>query len=256
MKYVIYLRVSTKEQDLRTQQQKVLRVLKERFGEDIEYMIFTDEISSRKPLNKREGIQAALKSLERGDTLVALKIDRIARNEAELHKIKGFLKKYEMEIIMIDQPELQTSAMFSLYAMFAAMEVKMIRERIKEKLHEKQQRGERTGSIRYGFKLDKDNLILVNGKKKGEKILKEGMLLEEDKEQECLTHMCNLFDQRLSYKQVSDAINAMGYRNRQGRPWNHALVYKILIRTGRTRFRPKLLENGVDCWTHEQTLAS
>jgi DNA invertase Pin-like site-specific DNA recombinase len=255
-RYIIYLRVSTKEQDLRTQEQKVLRVLKERFGENIEYMIFTDEISSRKPLNAREGMQAALKSLKRGDTLVALKIDRIARNESELHTIKDFLKNYDMEMIMIDQPELQTSAMFSLYAMFSAMEVKMIRERIEEKLHEKQERGERTGSVRYGFRLDEANLILVNGKKKGEKVLKEGMLIENDKEQQCLNHMYSFFDQGMSYKQVSDAVNAMGYTNRHGRPWNHAHVYQILIRSGRTRFREKVQKEGVDCWTHEQKLKS
>ncbi len=256
MRYIIYLRISTVEQDLRTQEQKVLRYLRQKYGDEITYLLFTDSISTRKPLNEREGVQAALKSLREGDVLVALKIDRLARNEMELHMINHFIKKYKMELIMVDQPELHNAAMFSLYAMFAAMEVKMIRERIRDKLHEKQQRGERTGDVRYGFKLDQNNKILVNGSRKGEKILKAGMLIEQDKEQECLKYMCELFDQGFSYRQIAKMINFRGYKNRKGNEWDHGTVYRLLIRAGRTRFLEKLQISKEDPWTQEQRLQS
>jgi DNA invertase Pin-like site-specific DNA recombinase len=48
MKYVIYLRVSTKEQDLRTQEQKCLSYLKSLGNSDFKYLIFTDSITSKK----------------------------------------------------------------------------------------------------------------------------------------------------------------------------------------------------------------
>ncbi len=255
MKYVIYLRISTKEQDLRTQEQKVLRVLREKEGKDVEYMIFTDSISTKKPLRKRRGLQEALNSLKRGDVLVGQKVDRIARNEEEAHTIKSFLEENKIGIYMIDQPGVSDPFIFSIYAAVAAQEVKLIRERIKDKLHAKQERGERTGAVRYGYRLDEDNPILINGKDKI-KVLKPGMLLPRQDEQECLNLMCKLFDLGNSYRMVAHMINNLGYKNRKGNQWSHATVYRILIRTGRTRFRNQLQETEESAWTRRQKLLS
>ncbi len=245
MKYVIYLRVSTKEQDLRTQEQKCLRFLREKNQGIFEYVIFTDSISSKKPLDERKGIQEALHSLKRGDILVGQKVDRIARNEKEAHIIRDFLEENKIGIMMIDQPGIEDPLVFSIYAAVAAKEVKLIRERIKDKLHEKQERGERTGSVRYGYTLDEANLILVNGKDK-KKTLKAGILLENLEEQTVLQRMCELFDQGFSYRQISKILECQGYKNRNGNPWQHMSIYRILIRTGRTRFleKPESIEGS------------
>ncbi len=249
MKYVIYLRVSTKEQDLRTQEQRCVNFLKTLNEKEFEYVIFTDSISSRKPLVKRKGINDALNALRKGDVLIGQKVDRLARNEAEAHKIKDFLHANNIGILMIDQPGITDPFIFSIYAAVAAKEVAFIRERIKHKLDGKKERNERTGKVPYGFTLDKENLIEVNGPDK-KKVLKPGLLLQESREQLALARMCELFDIGLSFRRIAQVLDDEGYKNRVGKSFQHMSIYRILHRTGRTRSLDQPLEEKESLWSH------
>lgn len=248
MKYVIYLRVSTKEQDLRTQEQKCLNYLRSLDKQDFPYLIFTDSITSKKPLEKRQGLNDALNSLERGDVLIGQRVDRLARNELEAHKIKDFLIKNNIGIMMIDQPGITDPLIFSVYAAVAAKEVAVLRERIKDKLWAKKERNERTGKVPYGYRLDEDNLIHVNGPKRT-KILKPGLLLEEPSEQKALEEMITLFDQGLSYRRIAEVLSDLGYQQRGGKRFAHTSICHILHRIGKVRLRDQVLEESKSLWS-------
>ncbi len=248
MKYVIYLRVSTKEQDLRTQEQKCLSYLKSLDDSEFKYLIFTDSITSKKPLHKRQGLNDALNALDRGDVLVGQRVDRLARNELEAHKIKEFLLKNKIGITMIDQPGITDPLIFSVYAALAAKEVTLIRERIKDKLWAKKERNERTGKVPYGFTLDKDCLISVNGENK-QKTLKPGLLLEDPSEQLILGQMATLFDQGLSYRRISAVLTDLGYCNRVKKPFQANSIYRILRRIGKVRLKDQPLEESKPLWS-------
>ncbi len=249
MKYVIYLRVSTKEQDLRTQEQKCLKFLQNlNEGKEFTYSIFTDLITSKKPLEKRNGLNSALNALERGDVLVGQRVDRLARNELEAHKIKDFLIKNNIGILMIDQPGITDPLIFSIYAAVAAKEVAVLRERIKDKLWAKKQRSERTGGVPYGFTLNREKLVEVNGPDR-KKILKPGILIEHPQEQEVLQQMITLFDQGLSYRRISEVLYDLGHRQRAGKKFAHTSICHILHRTGRARQRGQPLQESKPLWS-------
>jgi DNA invertase Pin-like site-specific DNA recombinase len=248
MKYVIYLRVSTKEQDLRTQEQKCLSYLKSLGNSDFKYLIFTDSITSKKPLHKRKGLNDALNALERGDVLVGQRVDRLARNELEAHKIKEFLLNNKIGIMMIDQPGIKDPLIFSVYAAMAAQEVTLIRERIKDKLWAKKERKERTGKVPYGFTLDNEALVLVNGENK-QKVLKPGLLLEDNSEQVILNQMTELFDVGLSYRRIAEVLTDLGYHNRVKKPFQANSIYRILRRIGKVRSKGQPLEDSKPLWS-------
>jgi DNA invertase Pin-like site-specific DNA recombinase len=235
MKYVIYLRVSTQEQDHRTQEQKCLQFLKHQDANPFEYLIYKDKITSRKPLLKREGLQGALKSLRKGDILVAMRTDRLARN---LHETTCIIHELEMkgaDILLIDQPGIKNKVLLGLYAGMAEEEGKMIRKRIKDKLDVKRMRNERVSRyIPYGYKLDMESSVEVNTLNR-KKVTKPGLLIEEFREQQVLTLMCRLFDQGYSFRNIALLLNKRGYLNRNEKPFQQMTIYRILLRTGRAR---------------------
>lgn len=230
MKYVIYLRVSTDEQDLRTQEQKCMKFLRYHDSSDFDYQIFSDKISSRKSLDKRLGIQGALNSLKPGDVLVGQKLDRLARNSYETHCILHMLEIKKCEVIMIDQPGIKNKVILGMYAGIAEEEVKTIRERIKDKLSAKKERNERiSGRLPYGYTLDPVNLVEVNGPNKT-KVLKPGYLVPESHEQMVLSLMFRFFDEGKSYRQIARILTDLGYRSRRGTPFPHMSIYQLIAK--------------------------
>lgn len=238
MKYVIYLRVSTKKQDMRTQLDYCIRFLKAHHGGTFQYLVFQDEITTRKAIKKREGFQSAMAAIQPGDVLVAMRLDRLSRNLYEITGIINDLDIKKAEAMLVDQPGIKNKVMLGLYAGMAEEEVKLIRRRVKEKLTAKVYRGERTNiSMPYGKSLDMENLIPIKNKDGNGVTMKPGILLENAQELHALDLMCTLFDAGLSYDSVCRELTNRGYLNRAGKPFQQTSVLRILNRTG--RHRPK-----------------
>jgi DNA invertase Pin-like site-specific DNA recombinase len=236
MKYIIYLRVSTDEQDNRTQEQKCLKFLKANDPTDFKYEIYSDKITSRKSLEDRPGIMAALWAVGKGDVFVGQKIDRLARNAYEAHHIQRILDMKKADLILVDQPGIKNKVIFGVYAGIAEEEGKAIRARIRDKMEAKKERNERvSGRLPYGYnKLDQNKLVEVNGPGKT-KVLKPGLLLPESSEQLVLAQMFQWFDEGMSCRNIALELEKLGYKNREGKPFQHMSIYRILRRTGRTR---------------------
>lgn len=244
MKYVIYLRVSTEDQDLRTQQEKCLQFLENHNKGSFDYLLFTDKKSSKKPMERREGLQNALKVLNSGDILVAMRLDRISRKLHETTCLIELLNEKKAEVILVDQPGIKSKVLLGLYAGLAEDEVILLGKRIKEKLDIKKTRNERiSGRLPYGYKLDMDNLISIKTRDKKEWTMKPGYLLPDTDEQKVLSLMCQLFDEGKSHRYISRLLIDQGYKNRQGTPFHHMTVYRILARIGKTRSLDPLLED-------------
>ncbi len=234
MKYVIYLRVSTKKQDKDTQLQMCMEFLRKNVGTQFEFIVYFDEITSKKPLHKREGMRQALHAIDRGDVLVGQRVDRLARHSYETHFIKTLLDAKGAELMLTEQPGIKNKVIFGTYIGIAEEEGNLIRERTRNKLAAKKNKGERTGTVLFGYDLDQINLILVNGPDQT-KVLKPGLLIPNVLEQEQLGVMCQLFDEGLSFRQITHTLNNRGYRNREGNPFQHNSIYRIVSRTGRKR---------------------
>ncbi|EMA6344868.1 recombinase family protein [Bacillus cytotoxicus] len=126
MALIGYARVSTKDQDLGLQIDK----LKEYGCEKI----FTEKQSGAK--RNREELNNALEYLRSGDKLVVYKIDRLARSTFDLHKIVRELDERNISVVFIKEKiDFSTPAgklMFTMLGAIAEFERDLINERTSE----------------------------------------------------------------------------------------------------------------------------
>lgn len=229
MKYLIYLRVSTDEQDLETQLDHCLRFIKNRDKSEFKYEVYRDKITSRKPLLEREGGIAMLDSLEKGDVIIAMRLDRIARKLHETTQLIHILDTRGGEILLVEQPGINNKIMLGLYAGMAEEEVKLLRKRVSEKLESKKHRGERySRHLPYGFAMHETKTVPIRVGK--EVVLKRGVLVPLYEEQRALLVMKELFAEGRSYHNIAKILEDLGYKNRVGKPFQKMSIYRILAR--------------------------
>lgn len=232
MKYLIYLRVSTDKQDVDMQKKLCLEYLA-RQPEKHPYKIYNEgDLSTQIKVKKRPKLQQMLQEINPGDTVLLYNLDRLDRDHIEMvilyRKIKNDLKAKLHSLT----DEYQDEFTVGLMGVIAHREREKTREKTRNALKAKKQDMHRTGTVPYGFTLDQENLILVNGPEHGRKVLKPGKLIPLSQEQEVLSVMCRLFDEGKSFRQIANSLNDQGYRNRKGNPFQHMSIYRILSRTG------------------------
>jgi len=241
MKYLIYLRVSTDLQDTETQLDHCLRFIKQRDNTNFEYEVFRDKITSRKELFKREGGKEMFSRLKRGDIIISIRLDRIARKLYETTQLIDVLDKAGAEILLVDQPGITNKIMLGLYAGMAEEEVKLLRKRVKEKLETKKNRGERYSRfLPYGYGLHETKLVPI--KVGDEVVMKRGVLVPIYEEQEVLARMYQLSAEGMSHQRIAKALTESGYMNREGRPFQKMSIYRILSRKENTTSSDQLQE--------------
>ncbi|QFT88083.1 Transposon gamma-delta resolvase [Bacillus sp. THAF10] len=126
MSLIGYGRVSTNDQDLSLQEEK----LKE-YGCD---KIFMEKQSGAK--SDREELAKALDYLREGDKLVIYKLDRLARSTFDLHKIANELQDRKVGLVFIkEQIDFTTPSgklMFTMLGAIAEFERDLINDRTRE----------------------------------------------------------------------------------------------------------------------------
>lgn len=233
MKYLIYLRVSTDQQDTETQLDHCLRFIKQKDPTDFKYQVFRDKISSRKELFKREGGMEMLNTLRRGDIIISIRLDRISRKLYETTQLIDALDKAGAEIMLVDQPGITNKIMLGIYAGMAEEEVKLLRKRVTEKLDSKRRRGERYSRfLPYGFGLHETKLVPI--KVGDEIVMKRGVLVPIYEEQKALDLMIQFSEQGMPHSRIAKELTALGYRNREGNSFQKMSIYRILSRREHT----------------------
>lgn len=226
----IYLRVSTDQQDERTQMDHIERFLMNTGQGSVPRKVYKDKKTSKKTLIKRSGGAELFRDLQPGDTIVAMRLDRLARSLTETALLTDAMDIKNVEIILVEQPGIKNKIMLGLYAGMAEEEVKLLRKRISEKLSSKKQRGERYSKILpYGYALHETKLVPV---KQGHKILmKRGVLIPVHEEQQILKIMQALHSDGYSYAQICRHLEDLGHKNREGKPFQKMTIFRILRRT-------------------------
>ena len=144
-----YARVSSISQDYENQ---VLR-LKEAGCEEI----FSEKMSG-KSADNREQLQAALKWVRKGDTLIVAKLDRLARNTEDLLKIIRQLQEKGAHFIALDNPTIDTTSpqgefMLTILAAVAKFERSLINSRCDEG-----RKAAKIKGVQFGRKTKLDNV--------------------------------------------------------------------------------------------------
>ncbi len=154
-----YIRVSTVEQNTARQDEQLN-------GLNLDE-VFTDHASGKD--TARPQLQAALKHLRKGDSLIVYSMDRLARNLDDLRKIvkelteRGVAVQFIKEsLIFTGEDSPMSNLLLSVMGAFAEFERSLIRERIKEGIEVAKMKGVYKGrkpsldSARISYLLKRD----------------------------------------------------------------------------------------------------
>jgi len=222
MKTLAYIRVSTEAQADSgaglDAQLNACESYAKRHGLTI-HKIYRDEgIGGAVDLEDRPGLMDMLNDLEKGDTLLCAKRDRVARGD-HMAIIQMAVNKKKARIISCagegtegDQDDPMSYMMRGMTDLFAGFERLLIKSRTKAALQAMKRDGKRVGHIPFGFQLAQGGVYLE----------------ESPQEQDILRQMSELRAEGLSIRDIADALNERNAFNRGGRKWNHASVHRIL----------------------------
>lgn len=179
--------------------------------------VFRDEgVSGKTGLDKRPALLDAIAELEKGDTLIVAKRDRLGRDPLVVAMIESAVKRKGARIVSAagegtDSDSPSDILMRRLVDAFAEYERLVIGARTKAALQAKKSRGERTGSIPYGYRCD------------------DGTNLTPDTdEQDVIAQVQQLQTEGLSLRAIAARLTAANRPSRGGAAWHPQTIKNIL----------------------------
>lgn len=163
-----YLRVSTDEQSLGADAQRAaIESWASRNGVVIATWCADLGVSGAAPLERRPGLMQAIDALkEHGASLLLVaKRDRLARDVVGAAMIERLVVRCGSKVVSAagegtDNDDPSSQLMRTMVDAFAQYERAIIRARTKSALAVKKSRGERVGTVSYGYQLSADGLSL------------------------------------------------------------------------------------------------
>lgn len=221
MTYLIYSRVSTDKQSVETQNKLCLDWCMSQMDYKKHLMFEDPDTSSKICMLKREGLQNMLSCVRKGDTVVVFKLDRFARDEIEALTIYKTIENRKARIFSITEGECE-SFMRMIYAGLSHKERNDISTRTKARMQFLKSHNCSMGGIPYGKKL------AVNIQRSEENRHLPIKLTDNLQEIAVLKEMQRLKASGLTFREVTDSLNAAKLFNRKGKHWNHASVFRII----------------------------
>lgn len=178
---------------------------------------FEDAGLSAKRADNRPGLQAALEAAcEAGGALVVYSLSRLARSTTDAIAIAVRLERAGADLVSLTERIDTTSAagkmVFRMLAVLAEFERDLVSERTKAALAHKARRGERTGDIPFGWRLDEGGV----------------MLLEVPAEQAISAEIRGWRAAGWSYRRIAAALTERGILTKKGNArWTHQAVASI-----------------------------
>jgi DNA invertase Pin-like site-specific DNA recombinase len=221
-KAIGYARASTSRQDLSPGAQRAA-VETWAAAHGVTVVVWFEDlgISGGADLDKRPGLLGAIDALRThgaGALLVARR-DRLARDVLVNAMVERLCERVGARIQSADGagngagPE--AALMRNIVAAFSAYERMLIRARTKAALALKRERGERTGTVRYGYRVAEDGKTL----------------LPDDHEQAVIARARELRAEGASLRAVGRTLLAEGMTPRTGRAWNPQVVARMTAST-------------------------
>jgi DNA invertase Pin-like site-specific DNA recombinase len=219
MKAIGYIRVSTEKQadsgvSLEAQEAKI-RAMAVVQGADLAEAI-VDAGESAKSL-KRPGMERLLSLVDAGlvDTVIIAKLDRLTRSVADLAELlKRFERRGVSLVSVADSLDTRSAAgrlVLNIMVSVSQWEREAIGERTRDAMSHKRSKGERVGTIPFGFRMA------------------EGSNLEEDPaEQDILARIRQLKAAGNTTRQIAEELNRQGFTTRRGTAWRFQYVAAAL----------------------------
>jgi DNA invertase Pin-like site-specific DNA recombinase len=172
---------------------------------------------------KRPGLQRALELLRTGqaDGLLICKLDRLSRSVKDWNTlIDGyFSEKAGKQLFSVgDSIDTRTAAgrlVLNVLMSVAQWEREIIGERTRDALGYKKSKGERTGTVPFGYDLAADEIQLI----------------PNTREQEALALIATLRNQGFGIRRIASELTQRGFPTKAGLArWSHQTVAKLLKR--------------------------
>jgi site-specific DNA recombinase len=182
--------------------------------------VFTDAGISGKSTANREGLQNAIDAVKRDNALVVYSLSRLARSTKDTIEISEKLASKGVDLVSLSEKIDTTTAagkmVFRMLAVLSEFERDQVSERTSNALQHKKSKGERVGSVPYGFKLAMDKVKLI-----------------KDKAEQAMIALCKeLKQQNLSLRKIAAKLLEQGFKNRVGSAFNAQTIKNILIANG------------------------
>lgn len=178
--------------------------------------IHVDAGISGKSADNRPGLQAALQDCQKGSALVVYSLSRLARSTRDTIDISEQLAKAGADLVSLSEKIDTTSAagkmVFRMMAVLAEFERDQISERTTTAMQFKKAKGERVGSIPYGFILDDDGISLT----------------ENVAEQAVIREARELHKGGLSLRKIAAELDKRGFSARNGQPFAASQVQRMV----------------------------
>ena len=149
VKTVAYLRVSTAQQDVRSQRLAILEYARRH---DFRIDDFIEATASGQASEKRRRLDELMNVLQRGDRLVVSELSRLGRSLGQIVAILDALAKAGVAFVAMKENiriegkrDIQTKVMTTLFALFAEVERDLISERTREGLAKARASGRKLG---------------------------------------------------------------------------------------------------------------
>lgn len=225
MRVIAYIRVSSDEQAKDGVSLDVQRAKEDAYASLYDLQIverIEDAGISAKSL-KRPGLQRALALLRtsQADGLLICKLDRLSRSVKDWNTlIDGyFSEKAGKQLFSVgDSIDTRTAAgrlVLNVLMSVAQWEREIIGERTRDALQHKKSKGERTGTVPFGYDLAADEIQLI----------------PNPREQEALALITTLRNQGFGIRRIASELTQRGFPTKAGLVrWSHQTVAKLLKR--------------------------
>ena len=226
-KTIAYIRRSTARQELSVERQRTqLELYAEREGISIDEYRVEEPLSGKTPLSDRPALQVSINSLRKGDTLLALSVSRVARDELVFYSVLNAIAKKGATLTLADGSSGEGSnplnkMLMGVMLLVASAERQAIADRTKQALAVLRKEGRALGRpdrVRYGY---------TN---------QDGKLVENPHEQRILRRMKALRHDGLTYKQISAKLADEGLLSRTHKPFQLPVLSQLL--RGQKKFHP------------------
>ena len=224
MKAIGYVRVSTEKQadfgvSLDAQTAKIRAMAVVQGAELLDVLVDAGE--SAKSL-QRPGMARLLALVDAGalDTVIIAKLDRLTRSVADLAELlKRFERRGVSLVSVADSLDTRSAAgrlVLNIMVSVSQWEREAIGERTRDAMRHKRAKGERVGTVPYGWRVGAD-----------------GVQLEpDDVEHGILARIAALRADGVTLRSIADALNADGCRTRRGTAWRFQYVANALRSLG------------------------
>lgn len=223
-KTVAVLRVSTDEQvasglGLEAQRESCIQAAR-RLGRDVSLVCADAGVSGSAPLDRRPGLMAAIDTLAKGDILLVSKRDRLGRDVVLVGMIEQLVRRKGARVVSAagegsDDDGPTGELLRTIIDAFAQFERAMIRARTKSALAAKKARGERTGTVPFGFTAGKG-----------------GALAREEVEQQALSTIAGLRASGMSLRAIACELERLGVQPKRSSRWFPSSVRSVMRTAG------------------------